>query len=187
MSKDLKPETLNLKLAAMRHPAILPDEPATVKPRFTYGDVVRRRSDGRRLTVERIGTDGYHFRDGTYALIADEDCYDLVEKASGYFLVAETVVDAPIGNHLDHGYEDRQAFADALRSLTKRWGGRIGLNTGERNGFLQLLFRDIPGGGSDTAWLPLYLLQPCPTPDYLKPPPPPDPIEQELDEAFGFD
>ena len=39
------------------------------KPLFTYGDIIRRRSDGRLLTVERIGSDGYHFRGGGYALI----------------------------------------------------------------------------------------------------------------------
>lgn len=160
---------------------------AAPAPRFTYGDVVRRRSDGRRLVVERIGQDGYHFQGGGYALIEDQDCYTLVEKASGYFRVSETIDGAPLADHTSHGYESRADFRQALLALTDRFGGRTGQTTGERNGFLRLLFRDLPGHGTEQAWLPLYLLSPCPMPDYLIPPPPPDPIEQELDRAFGFD
>ena len=170
------------------HPAILPDEPAAAKPRFTYGDVVRRRSDGRRLVVERIGQDGYHFRDGTYALIADEDCYTLMEKATGYFLVSRTLEGAPLARHLDHGYEDRREFRDALRLLTDRWGGRTGQMVGERNGFLLLRFRDMPGRAVEDKWLPLFLLSPTDVPEHLRPhdPTPEELLEQELDEAFGF-
>ncbi|MBQ9646159.1 MAG: hypothetical protein IJV24_07370 [Prevotella sp.] len=159
------------------------------KPKFTYGDVVRRRSDGRRLVVEHIGQDGYHFEGGTYALIADQDCYTLVEKASGYFRVATTINGAPLDSHTEHGYEDRSDFRAALRSIVDRFGGRIGQNTGERNGFLQLLFKDIPGGGTEHAWIPLYLLTPCPIPEYAikHDPTPEELLEQELDEAFGFD
>ncbi|MBQ8713086.1 MAG: hypothetical protein IJ551_09765 [Prevotella sp.] len=158
-----------------------------VKPKFTYGDVVRRRSDGRRLVVERIGQDGYHFEGGTYALIADQDCYTLVEKASGYFRVAESIDGAPLRQHTEHGYETISDFRTALRSIVSRFGGRTGEMTGERNGFLHMRFRDLPGGIVELAWLPLYLLKPCPMPDHLKEEEPPDPIEQELDEAFGFD
>ena len=157
------------------------------KPKFTYGDIIRRRSDGRLLTVERIGADGYHFRGGGYALIADQDCYELVEKSSGFFLVAKTIDGAPLADHASHGYEDRNDFRDALRAIVGRWGGRIGERRQERNGFLQLHFADMPGKVTEDVWLPLYLLRPCPMPDYLTPPPPPDPIEQELDRIFGFD
>ena len=163
------------------------NEEFSAAPRFTYGDIIRRRSDGRLLTVERIGTDGYHFRGGGYALIADQDCYELVEKASGYFRVAETIDGAPLADHTTHGYEDRNDFRDALRAIVNRWGGRIGEKLQERNGFLQLHFADMPGKVTEDIWLPLYLLTPCPMPDYLIPPSPPDPIEQELDRIFGFE
>ena len=149
----------------------------TDKPIFTYGDIIRRRSDGRLLTVERIGSDGYHFQNGGYALIADQDCYELVEKASGFFR----------NDHASHGYEDRSDFRDALRAIVNRWGGRIGERRQERNGFLRLHFADMPGKVTEVVWLPLYLLTPCPMPDYLTPSPPPDPIEQELDRIFGFE
>lgn len=159
----------------------------TSKPVFTYGDIIRRRSDGQLLTVERIGNDGYHFRGGGYALIADQDCYTLVEKATGFFRVAETIDSAPLADHSAHGYEDRNDFRDALRAIVNRWGGRIGERLHERNGFLQLHFADMPGKVTEDVWLPLYLLTPCPRPDYLLPTPLPDPIEQELDRAFEFD
>lgn len=159
----------------------------TQHPHFTYGDIIRRKSDGRLFTVERIGTDGYHFRDGGYALIDDQDCYTLVEKASGYFRVAETIDCAPLADHTAHGYEDRSDFRDTLRAIVSRWGGRIGEKRQERNGFLQLHFADMPGKVTEDVWLPLYLLTPCPIPDYLIPPPTPDPIEKELDQVFGFD
>lgn len=159
----------------------------TSKPLFTYGDIIRRRSDGQLLTVERIGTDGYHFRGGGYALIADQDCYTLVEKATGFFRVAETIDGAPLADHTVHGYEDRNDFRDALRAIVNRWGGRIGERRQERNGFLQLHFADMPGKVTEDVWIPLYLLTPCPKPDYLILPSPPDPIEQELDRVFGFD
>lgn len=155
------------------------------KPKFTYGDVVRRRSDGRRLTVERIGQDGYHFQGGGYALIEDQDCYDLEEKASGYFRVSKSIDGAPLDRHTEHGYENKSDFRDALRYIVGRWGGRIGEVRQERNGFLQLHFADMPGKVTEDVWLPLYLLQPCPMPEYLKSPP--DLIEEELDRAFGFD
>ena len=157
-----------------------------MKPIFTYGDVIRRRSDGRLLTVERIGTDGYHFKGSGYALIEDQDCYTLVEKASGFFRVAETIDGAPLAEHTAHGYENKSDFKAALRGIVNRWGGRIGEKRQERNGFLQLHFADMPGKVTEDVWLPLYLLQSCPMPEYLVPPPPPDPIEEELDRAFGF-
>lgn len=156
-------------------------------PIFTYGDRIRRKTGDRRVhTVADVGDVVYHFTDGTFALIADQDCYEVVEKASGYFLVTRDVTTAPLDDYLHHGYEERYLFADALRKLLDRWGGRTGQHVGTRNGFLLLRFRDNPGGSTEEAWLPLYLLSPTDTPAYLLPPPPPDPIIVELDEAFGF-
>lgn len=154
------------------------------KPKFTYGDRIRRKSGGPIETVHDLNDTAYYFDSGTFALRADEDCYELVEKHSGYFLVTQNLDDAPLADYVSHGYENRSDFRDALRRLIDWWGGRTGLCVGDRHGFLRLKFRDMPGGGEE-AWLPLYLLQPCPMPDYLKEQER-DPFEEELDRAFGF-
>ena len=157
------------------------------KPKFTYGDRVRRKAGGPVETVSDIGPTAYYFESGRFALVDDEDCYVLVEKASGFFRVDNDLSRAPLDRYTEHGYEERRDFREALRHLIDWWGDRIGERIGERNGFLQLRFADMPGKVKQDVWLPLYLLRPCPMPDYLKPPPPPDTIEEELDRAFGFD
>lgn len=130
-------------------------------PLFTYGDRLRRTANGPVLTVRDITPTAYHFADGTFALIDDQDCYVLVEKASGYFRVCTSLEELPLADFLHHGYETRQDFADALRRLLDYWGGRIGERKDERNKFLLLSFPDTPGGVPDEAWLPLYMLTPC--------------------------
>lgn len=152
---------------------------------FTYGDRIRRRRGGPVVAVRDITPTHYELSDGTILLTADADCYTLVERASGYFLVADSIATLPLADHLQHGYEERRDFADALRRLIDRWGGRTGQHVGTRHGFLRLLFRDVPGG-TEECWLPLYMLTPCPMPDYLKTEEE-DPIIKELDDAFGFD
>ncbi len=156
------------------------------KARYTYGDRLRRATGGPVLTVCDITAAAYHFDDGTFALIDDQDCYRLVEKASGFFRVAGTVDGLPIDRYLYHGYETRDDFATALRRLLDRWGGRIGRHDGERNGFLLLSFPDTPGGIPDEAWLPLYMLTPCDVPPFAIVPHK-DPDEEQLNRAFGFD
>ena len=160
-----------------------------MNPVFAYGDRLRHKKTGREVTVRYIYGGAYHFTDGTFALIADQDCYEVAEKASGFFLVASGLRGAPLDDHLEHGYEDRQSFEDALVKLLHLWRGRIGENIANRNGFLLLRFRDIPGGGHEDAWLPEYLLKPCPPPDYAirRDPTPEELIIAELDKAFGFD
>ena len=157
------------------------------RPKFTYGDVVRRKSDGRRLMVERIGSDGYHFDDGAYALISDQDCYVLLEAASGYFSVATNTGGAPLNDYLNHGYETRRDFADAIRAIIDRFGGRTGQKVSNRNNFLLMRFDDTPGGTTEEAWLPIYLLTPCPIPEHLKNEEEQEPINQELEKAIGFE
>ena len=159
------------------------------QPVFTYGDRIRRKTGGAVHTISDITAGEYHFADGTFALIADQDCYDVVEKSSGFFLVAKRPTDKILDSHLHHGFEYRDSFADALRKLTSRWGGRTGRNVGERNGFLLLRFYDMPGGVTEEAWIPLYLLSPTDTPCYLQEYDlsSSEAIIAELDEAFGFD
>ena len=154
------------------------------KPKFTYGDRIRRKAGGPVETVHDISDTAYYFEGGGFCLREDEDCYRLEEKATGFFRVADTIDGAPLDDYLSHGYENRSDFRDALRKLIDWWGGRIGERVGDRHGFLHLKFRDMPGGGEE-AWLPLYLLQPCPMSDYLREEEH-DPFEMELDQAFGF-
>ena len=155
-------------------------------PKFTYGDRLRRTASGPVLTVKDITPSAYHFDDGTFALIEDQDCYTLVEKASGYFRVCTSLDGLPIDDYLHNGYENRADFRDALRRLLDRWGGRIGQRKDEHNKFLLLSFPDTPGGKPDEAWLPLYMLTPCAPSPYAATKER-DPLERELDEAFGFD
>lgn len=158
--------------------------------RFTYGDKLRRkRGDGSVLTIVGMGTRTYQFSDGTFALISDQDCYDIVERATGFFLVSTNSENAPLDKYMLHGYEERQPFKSALDKLVKRWGGRAGKNMEERNGFLRLRFYDNPGGITEDAWLPDYLLTPTSVPSYLvsHDPTQDEKTEAELDEAFGFD
>ena len=90
-------------------------------------------------------------------------------------------------SHLEYGYELKEDFEAALRSLVNRWHGRVGEQIDERNGFRRLRFHDTPGGRPDEEWLPELLLQSSPRPDWLRDPDPVDEIEEEIDRAFGFD
>jgi len=156
------------------------------KTLFTFGDRIRRRAGGEVRTVADIGSETYAFADGGFALIDDQDCYELVEKASGFFRVADSLSGAPLGDHLRHGYEEKADFRIALLRILDYWAGRVGENVGHRHGHLLLRFHDTPGGRPDEAWLPLYLLEPAPRPAYMDRDEP-DELTRTLDEAFGFD
>lgn len=157
-----------------------------MEKKFKIGDRLRRKSDSSVCTVERISSDAYHFTDGTIALIADEDCFTLAEQPSGFFLVADSVDDFPLNEYLSHGYESRSDFRSALQKICDRWGGREGERIEERHNFLLLRFYDIPGGETETAWLPHYMLTPCPVPDYLQRDEQQEAEDRLLDEAFGL-
>ena len=106
-----------------------------------------------------------------------------------YYVVVSTLRNAPLRDHLHHGYEYEEDFRHALRTIINRWRGRVGECIDEQKGFLQLRFHDTPGGRPDEAMLPYYLLQETTIPPYV----PhygehqPDSLEQELDRAFGFE
>jgi hypothetical protein len=157
-----------------------------VKALYTYGDQLRRKGGGPVKTILDVGANAYYFTDGTFALVADQDCYSLVRKASGYFRVASSMDGMPLDDHLHHGYEFREDFAAAIRRLLHYWGGRVGENVAERNKFLHLRFHDTPGGKPDEAWIPLYMLTPADKPAYIREKPETEPFELELDSAFGF-
>lgn len=152
---------------------------------FTYGDKVRRKTGGQVQIVRDIGPTVYNFADGTFALIEDQDCYELVEKASGFFRVATVVDGAPLADYLSHGYETRRDFRDALQKVVDWWGGRTGESVGSRHDLLLLRFHDTPGGRPDQGWIPVYLLEPVPVPSYMVREED-DETTREIDEIFGF-
>lgn len=159
-------------------------------PLFAIGDCIRRRSGGPEHVIRDVGEAAYYFRDGTFALVEDQDCYVVVRKASGFFRVAADLYGAPLGEYLQNGYETKADFAAALRRLVGRWGGRVGESVGRRHDHLLLRFHDTPGSRPDEAWLPLYLLAPATDEQAAASRPEPearDEITESLDRAFGFD
>lgn len=105
-----------------------------------------------------------------------------------FYRVSGNTDDAPIRDHLLHGYEERRDFYLAVRRLCRLWHDRVGECIGERHGFLLLRFHDTPGGKPDEEWLPEYLLKETDMPEYLKETQEPaDDLEAELDRSLGFD
>ena len=109
---------------------------------------------------------------------------------NSFYRVNNNLDNAPLQDHLLHGYEYRQDFQLALQQLIDRWHDRIGEQIDERSGFIRLRFYDTPGGLPDEAWLPTYLLTPS-FPNSQTPKLPnsqtANPLEKEIDLAFGFD
>lgn len=106
-----------------------------------------------------------------------------------FFRVSNNPDDAPLQEHLAHGYEHRYDFYHAVSIIVARWHDRVGEAIGKRNGFLLLRFNDTPGGKPDEAWIPEYLLQPVSIPVYAR-----DnnstsssEITDEINYSFGFD
>lgn len=119
-----------------------------------------------------------------------------------FYRVMKNMDRVPLRDYMDHGYESKRDFYDAVSQLMHRWRGREGEcfeerawhgKEGEaidqRHRALHLRFHDTPGGLPDEAWLPLYLLEPIPTPPWLIPHEPTEEelLQQEIDEAMGFD
>ena len=156
------------------------------KPKFSLGDQIRRKTGGAVHIISDIDSTAYHFQDGAFLLINDQDCYVIYEQQSGFFIVDGNIDRAPINRYMDYGYEHRNDFHEALSCLINLWGSRIGERVDSRHGHLLLRFHDTPGGRPDQAWVPLYLLTPCPRPPYMDHSEP-DPIEHDLNAAFGFD
>lgn len=109
------------------------------------------------------------------------------KEERAFYLVTGSIDRAPLRDHLWFGYEEKSEFRQALRRLAERWRGRVGECVDKRNGLLRLRFHDTPGCRPDEDWLPPFLLEPAEKPGYLVEVEPPDPIEAEIDEAFGFD
>lgn len=106
-----------------------------------------------------------------------------------FYRVISDLQAAPVNDHLFHGYESRQDFVQALRRLIDRWKGRVGEAVEERHDFLLLRFHDTPGGMPDEEWLPKYLLEQVPPPEYMRclVTDSSEELRRELDLAFGFD
>lgn len=90
-------------------------------------------------------------------------------------------------DYLHRGFDTEKRYQQALQNLCRRYGGRVGEQTDERNGFIHLRFHDTPDGCPDEAWLPRFLLQLTVRPDYLREARDRDSMEAELDKIFGFD
>jgi len=108
-----------------------------------------------------------------------------------YYLVTKDPWEVDLRDHLEYGYEDRASFREAIRTLAKRWGDRVGEVVAEKHGgdFLRLRFPDTPGPRMDEAWLPRLMLRSTDPPIIIRHDTPPhrSPIEKELDDAYGFD
>lgn len=107
------------------------------------------------------------------------------ELKKHYYRVAENMDSVPLRDHLEHGFETKYQFRDAVRLLLNRWHGREGEGIGIKNNFVLLHFCDSLGGLHEEAWLPDFLLTPIPPPKYLRSEER-DETEEEIDKAFGF-
>lgn len=87
-------------------------------------------------------------------------------------------------DHYSFGYETIYDFLRDVRKLHDIWKNRTGECIAARHDFLQIRFRDTIDGRPADVWLPRYLLQRAAAP--LEPEPA-DPVEEEIDAAFGFD
>ncbi len=110
-----------------------------------------------------------------------------------FWQVIDSIQREDIPDPMQYGYETRREFHAALCRLLDRWRGRVGEQVEERYGgsFLRLRFHDTPGMRPDEACIPRFLLVKVPVPDYViekfRDPTPEELLEQELDEAYGFD
>lgn len=104
-----------------------------------------------------------------------------------FYKVSNDPYCAPLRDYLEHGFESRKDYLDAVRRLVGLWHDRIGESIAERNGCYRLRFYDTPGGKPDEVWIPVYLLTEAPTPEYICKQVQIDETEQEINEAFGFD
>ena len=156
------------------------------RPKFTYGDRIRRKAGGPVETVHDLNDTAYYFESGGFCLRDDEDCYRLEEAATGFFRVADTIDGINLEDHSMHGFETVTDFRNALQQLIECWGGRTGMHVGSRHQFLRLKFNDLYDRVVEEVWLPLYLLKAAPVPErFLQPPP--DPFIEELDRVMWGD
>lgn len=98
-----------------------------------------------------------------------------------FYRVSDDMSRVPIRDCFYHGYTTSKDFKEAIQALVNRWKGRegeciekrcfhgkYGEPFDERNCQLLLRFHDTPGGSPDEAWLPLYILEAIPVPDYAR-------------------
>lgn len=108
-------------------------------------------------------------------------------KERRFYRVSGNPYDAPLRDHLLHGYEERRDFFVAVRQLCRLWKDREGEAIDSRHGFLLLRFHDTPGGKPDEAWIPDYLLKPVAVPDAFLEEEQGDDDEMDIHSFFGFD
>lgn len=104
-----------------------------------------------------------------------------------FYLVEADYDKAPVTQYREFGYDSKWDFYLALRKVGERWRDRVGECIEERHGFRKLRFHDTPGGRPDEEWIADFLLVRTKMPDWIREALEPiDPIEKELDEAFGL-
>ena len=100
-----------------------------------------------------------------------------------FYKVIDKIKSLPRNFH-DYGYETEDQLHTAICRLQEKWKGCSGECVGRKHGFLRLRIRNIYHGHDD-VWFPSILV--------LATPPPSAKvrretnIEEELDQAFGFD
>jgi hypothetical protein len=98
-----------------------------------------------------------------------------------FFRVSGDESRVPIDDYFKHGYETQREFREAADALISRWRNREGecvekrlyhgLNDDgidENLTILRLRFHDTPGCRPDEAWIPCYLADQIPVPEYTK-------------------
>ena len=104
-----------------------------------------------------------------------------------FYLVEADYDKAPIRQFREFGYDSKWDFYLALRKVGERWRDRVGECIDQRHGFRKLRFHDTPGGKPDEEWIANFLLVRTEMPEWIREAlKPVDPIEKELDEAFGL-
>lgn len=98
-----------------------------------------------------------------------------------FFRVSGDMNRVPLNDFFEHGYETMREFREAAEELISRWHDREGEciekrlfhgpnsdTIDDRLTLLRLRFHDTPGCRPDEAWIPRYLADPIPVPEYAK-------------------
>lgn len=115
-----------------------------------------------------------------------------------FFRVSGDKGRVPLDDYFKHGYESIREFSEAADALIDRWHDREGecIEKRQFHGWdaevfdgsltiLRLRFHDTIGCRPDEAWIPCYLADPIPVPEYAKWQAM-TPYEQTMEELVNF-